>query len=89
MSTPSMDAPDPEDPLFKQLEDISVDESELEDFYAYDDMTLLERFEQVTIAIKEAHQLLHPHEQGTRDLHSLRYAMQLELQRRGISIGLQ
>jgi hypothetical protein len=86
---PTQDAPDPNDPLFQQLEDITVDESQIEDIYAYDDMKLLERFEQVTSEIKDARQLLHPRVQETRDLHSLRYAIQLELQRRGIPIGLE
>ena len=86
---PTQDAPDPDDPLFKQLEDIFVDESEIEDFSRYDDMRLLERFEEVTKEIKTEHQLLRPRDQNARDLHSLRYALQLELKRRGISIGLE
>ena len=86
---PTMDAPDPNDPLFAQLEDITVDESEIEDFYQLDDMDLLERFEEVSKEIKEARQQIKPRTQDARDLHSLRYAIQLELQRRGISIGLQ
>lgn len=86
---PTEDAPDPNDFLFKQLEDITVDESEIENFSVLDDMRLLERFEEVTTAIKVEHQVLRPRDQNARDLHSLRYALQLELQRRGISIGLE
>jgi len=89
MPTPTPDAPDPRDPLFTQLEDIWVDESEIENFYALDDMALLERFEEVTTEIKQAQQVIRPRTQSARDLHSLRYAIQLELQRRGIPIGLE
>lgn len=84
---------DDSDDMFRHFEedvkDITVDPSEIEDFYKLDDMALLARFEQVSHEIKDAQQQLSPRTQSARDLHSLRYAMQLELQRRGISIGLE
>lgn len=73
--------------LFASLEDI-FDEVDAEDkvppVNELSDYELIDAHADVQIALKELRQLIRPHTQEARDLHSRNNAIQLELQKRGL-----
>ncbi len=75
-----------DDDLFAQLEDIfnEVDNEEVINYTTWTDEALLDEYHEVMDAIKTIAQILHPRTQEGRDLHSKRYAVLLELQKRGM-----
>lgn len=80
-----------EEDLFGQLEGIfdEVDESEYEDLTEVETLELLRRFNDLTEQLKDVHHeawAKNPKKQGSRDTHSERYALQLELRGRGVPV---
>lgn len=73
-----------EDDLFAQLEDVfdAVDAENVVDLTKLDMMSLRDRFVDIEDRLKELEQVLWPHTQEARDLHSERNAIQVELSRR-------
>lgn len=79
-----------EDALFGQLEDVfaAVDADEIDNFtdeQAWPTAKLIQELSRLTEYVKDRNQILHPREQDTRDAHARRNAVQLELNRRGVT----
>lgn len=77
-----------EDDVFAGLEGIfdDVDPDDYEDLTLVDSMELLERFHAVTEELKENKGAWLPKTRDNRDLHSVRYALQVELRRRDFPV---
>lgn len=81
---------DDEAALFGQLEDVfaAVDEDEIDNFSdqkTWPTGRLIKELSKVTEHIKDRRQILSPRDQDTRDSHSRRNAIQVELKRRGVT----
>lgn len=68
--------------LFAQLEGISVDESEIVDLKALSYVELNDMLIELTEELKNQGQAIKAQTRDSRDIHSLRYAVQLELRNR-------
>lgn len=73
-----------EEALFGQLEDVfaKVDAEEVVDLNTLTNAELIEKLAEVEVYIKDSEQWLHPKDQGARDAHSERNAIQLVLEKR-------
>lgn len=72
--------------LFAQLEGIfdTVDNEGVINYTEWTDEALLDEYHEVMDEIREIAEVLSPRTQQGRDLHSQRYAVLLELQKRGM-----
>jgi hypothetical protein len=73
-----------DDELFGQLEDVfaQVDAEEIENLRDVDVKSLITRISEITEILLRDGQALNPRTSEARDMHSERYACQLELSRR-------
>lgn len=83
------------DSLFAELTDELEEgmnlplEGDIEDLSQVSVNDLHTRYVEITAEIVERREVLHPHTQTGRDLHAMRYAVQMEMKRRGVpGIGL-
>jgi len=71
--------------LFAQLEDVfeMVDNDNTPNYTEWTEQRLLDEYEEVMTGIRQLAEVLSPRTQQGRDLHSKRYAVLIELKKRG------
>ena len=73
-----------DDPFFDIVKDldINIDDESVEDISKLQTVEIMLRIDDIERELFETQQALHPSNQRSRDLHSLRNALQIELRRR-------